>query len=296
MKNTIKAPLVSFLLATTLVLTGCDIASSGPKGPKMDVKVNVPNGESDLQLFQIIEPPIIDYSLLTVEKRKGRRDCAINRPSSGAKIVNINTRGSMTRRGSPINAVKAYYDSNTEEWDYNVNPYHRTKIVITDTSAPIYIVIGTYRNTIWEIFAAPGVKLDGMFLVGHHSQAVVNSNISSSRISFISVSDPLHKKCYEAVRDPGTTTAGSKSERWKEYQEWRRYISRKMLRPPTDVINDSSIDAVLIGPVPDFALPGTYTDNKIIRHDADDRTLIFNHYDFAEAQAEAWIAAGKTDF
>lgn len=261
----------------------------------MDVPVNVPGGETDLKLFQLIEPPIIDYNQLTVEPRKGRKKCAINRPTAGAKIVNINSYTSSTRRGSPINAVSAYKGPNAKEWDIVVKSYYRSKIVITDTSAPIFIVAGTYENTIWEVFAAPGVKLDGMMLIGHKAQAVVNSNINSNRISFISKSDPLHKNCYKAAETPGTTTAGSKSERWKDYQSWRRYISRKMGRPPVEAINDYAIDAVLIGPVPDLALPGTYTDHKIIRHDADDRTLIFNHYDHAKAQAAAFIATGAID-
>lgn len=289
MTYTLKIPLMTALLAAAVLQASCGATSSSPKGPKMDVPVNVPDGETDLRLFQLIEPPIIDYSQLTVEARKGRRDCAINRPTAGAKIVNINSYTSTTRRGSPINAVSTRQNRETKKWKIYVSPYYRTKIVITDTSAPIFIVAGTYENTIWEIFAAPGVKLDGMMLVGHEAQAVVNSNIRSSRISFIAKDDPLHKKCYEAARRPSSSEP-------KQYQDWRRYISRKMGRPPAEVVNDYGIDAVLIGPVPDFALPGTYTDHKIIRHDADDRTLVFNHYDFAEAQAKAWIEAGKTDF
>ena len=292
MTFTLKLSLmIAFLLAAVLQ-TSCGVASSSPKGPKapkMDVLVNVPGGESDLRLYQLMEAPIIDYSQLTVEARKGRKNCAINRPTAGAKIVNINSYTSSTRRGSPITAVRSYENRRTKEQEIKVTSYYRSKIIITDTSAPIYIVAGTYENTIWEIFTAPGVKLDGMLLVGHEPQAVVNTNIRSSRISFISLSDPLHKNCYVGASRP------SQSEP-KEYQDWRKYISRKLGRSPAEVVNDYGIDAVLIGPVPDFTLPGTYTDHKIIRHDSDDRTLIFNHYDYAEAQAKAWIEAGKTDF
>lgn len=286
-----KHPIFITFCMATLFLTGC--SGGNTKGPKMNVPVNVPGGASDLHLFEILEAPLIDYNQLTVEKRKGRRDCAINRPSSGAKIVNINSYTSSTRRGSPINAIGARQNYNTQEWRHFVSPYYRSKIIITDTSAPIYIVAGTYENTIWEIYAAPGVKLDGMLLIGHEPQAVVNTNIKSSRISFISKSDPLHKKCYQsAKRDKNST---NKNEQ-KAYREWRRYLSRKLGRSPLETINDYGIDATLIGPVPEFSLPGTYTDPKIIRHDADDRTLIINSYDYAEAQAIAWIKGGKTDF
>ena len=259
----------------------------------MDVPVNVPGGESDLHLFQVLEAPIIDYDQLKVEKRKGRRDCGINRPSSNAKIVNINSYTSSTRRGSPINAISAHLNHDTQKWRHFVSPYYRSKIIITDTSAPIYVVAGTYENTIWEVYAAPGVKLDGMLLIGHEPQAVVNTNIKPGRISFISKSDPLHRKCYQkANRDKNST---KKSEQ-KAYREWRRYLSKKLGRSPSETVNDYGIDAALIGPVPDLALPGAYSDPKIIRHDADDRTLIINSYDHAEAQAIAWIDAGKTDF
>jgi len=282
--------LSTFLMAA-LFLTTC--GGGSPQGPKMDVPVNVPGGDSDLQLFQILEPPFIDYSQLTVEARKGRRNCAINRPSSNAKIVNINSYTSSTRRGSPINAVNARLNRDTQKWRPNVSSYYRSKIIITDTSAPIFVVAGTYENTVWEVYVAPGVKLDGMVLIGHEAQAVVNTNIKPSRISFISKSDPLHKKCYHAANRDGDS---ANKDKQKAYKDWRRYLSRKLGRAPSETVNDYGIDAALIGPVPDFALPGAYGDPKIIRHDADDRTLIINSYDHAEAQAIAWIDAGKTDF
>jgi len=236
--------LSTFLMAA-LFLTTC--GGGSPQGPKMDVPVNVPGGDSDLQLFQILE----------------------------------------------INAVNARLNRDTQKWRPNVSSYYRSKIIITDTSAPIFVVAGTYENTVWEVYAAPGVKLDGMVLIGHEAQAVVNTNIKPSRISFISKSDPLHKKCYHAANRDGDS---ANKDKQKAYKDWRRYLSRKLGRAPSETVNDYGIDAALIGPVPDLALPGAYSDPKIIRHDADDRTLIINSYDHAEAQAIAWIDAGKTDF
>lgn len=127
------------------------------------------------------------------------RNCRHTRASRDAKIVYI--RG-YSRRFGDEKFHHRFLDEDANRFGA-VDSHIPVDIVITDTSQPIFLVIGSLSKHMWTLNVAPGVKIDGVAVSTKYGSSVANLP-SDARISFVSDKGSIQAACFKELLEPLT--------------------------------------------------------------------------------------------
>lgn len=139
-------------------------------------------------------------SRLTAEKR-----CDVTPPQEGAIVSIVNLYGSVTDT-QIFPTTDALIATNVErllkrsgETMLNligkiaiVDPYNLVDVVITETSAPVHLVLSAHDQIIWNIVAAEGVQVSHVTLLGNKDVGVANL---SADVPITAFDARMMKKC-----------------------------------------------------------------------------------------------------
>lgn len=114
------------------------------------------------------ETPVKDVTLFDANSR-----CALRYPGDGEKVMNVSVRGSGVL--APVRTINTpelldFLEAQVAEAlsegrkldlrDMNQGSYGVVDVYVTDTSAPLYLVLQAFSaNTLWNLHAAPGVEI-----------------------------------------------------------------------------------------------------------------------------------------
>lgn len=229
--------------------------------------------------------------------------CRMPRPSSGAKLAYVYTYGGgvktplhyiadgtnaetikarmaatkavadeVSRSGSFEQAALArefagFARGNAVEWTTRID------VLVTDTSAPVYLVLTSYNSVMWNIQRAPGVQIDGIVVSAYEGGAIANG-VDERRTGFMGFDGSPNRSCYLKGRGlsvPAEVRIASARRMNPDFdvsryrEEWqaderagkeffRLELPRRFGKAPDKVLVDAggeTFKAVLVGPVPD---------------------------------------------
>lgn len=263
-------------------------------GMAMPMLAEVASGQPDLSAKA--PPP----SFETVDADK---NCRMPRPSSGAKLAYVYTYGGGVKTplqyiadGDNAEAIKARMEmtravakevsrtgsfeqraiageyakfarGNAVEWT------RRIDVLVTDTSAPVFLVLTSYDSVMWNIQRAPGVQIDGIVVSAYEGGAIANG-VDERRTGFMGFDGSPNRSCYLKGRglpvpveariasaremNPDIDLSGYR-EQWQADERagmefFRMELPRRFGKVPKWVLANArgeAFKAVLIGPVPD---------------------------------------------
>ena len=169
--------------------------------------------------------------------------------------------------GAIAREFAGFAKGNSVEWA------NRVDVLVTETEAPVFLVLTSYNAILWNIQLAPGAKLDGVVVSAYEGGAIANG-ASARRTGFMGFDGSPNRSCrldgrgkpvpsadrIASAKDlnPDFDPQGYK-ERWDaEYRDGLKFFAvelrQKIGKTPTWVLNDArgeSFQAVLVGPVPD---------------------------------------------
>jgi|GEM_PF-398559 len=155
---------------------------------------------------------------------------------------------------------------NSVEWAKRVD------VLVTETEAPVFLVLTSYNAILWNIQLAPGAQIDGIVVSAYEGGAIANG-VTARRTGFMGFDGAPNRSCRLDGRGKPVPTevriAGAKElnpnfdprgykERWdEEYRDTQKFFAvdlrQKVGKTPTWLLNDArgeSFQAVLVGPVP----------------------------------------------
>ncbi len=177
----------------------------------------------------------------------------------------------VSREGGFIEAALArefagFAKGNAVEWATRVD------VLVTETEAPVFLVLTSYNAILWNIQLAPGAEIDGIVVSAYEGGAIANGT-TARRTGFMGFDGSPNRACRLDGRGKPIPTevriAGAKKlnpdfdprgykERWDaEYRDAEKFFAldlrQKIGKAPTWLLNDArgeSFQAVLVGPVP----------------------------------------------
>ncbi|MEL7545273.1 MAG: hypothetical protein AAGJ84_01370 [Pseudomonadota bacterium] len=149
----------------------------------------------------------------------------------------------------------------------------RVDVLVTETDAPVFLVLTSYNSVLWNIQAAPGVEIDGVIVNAYEGGAIANG-ARASRTGFMGHRGAPNRACRWKPRGPAISPEvrlqgalalnpdfdqGSYRETWENQYRADQTFYRQDLpiaigQRPTWLLNDArggAFQAVLVGPVPD---------------------------------------------
>lgn len=271
-----------------------------------DTLLVVADGQDPVVMNQVSagQPDLVSTQLPTqFETVDADPNCRMPRPSSQARVGYVYTYGGgvktplhyiadgadaaiiaermavtkeiakqVAREGGFIEGALArefagFAKGNSVEW------VTRVDVLVTETEAPVFLVLTSYNAILWNIQLAPGATLDGVVVSAYEGGAVANG-ASARRTGFMGFDGSPNRKCRlegrgkpvpSEVRIAGAKElnpdfdAGSYKQRWdEEYREGQKFFAvdlrQKIGKTPTWLLNDArgeTFQAVLVGPVPE---------------------------------------------
>ncbi|MEM5516765.1 hypothetical protein WNY37_07375 [Henriciella sp. AS95] len=160
----------------------------------------------------------------------------------------------------------AFAKGNAVEW------LTRVDVLVTETDAPVYLVLTSYNAVLWNIQTAPGVEIDGIVVSAYEGGAIANG-VDPKRTGFMGHRGAPNRSCYlDGQGRPVTVEAriaGAKDlnpdfdatryrDRWaEEYRQglafFRTELPRKIGKRVEWIITQGPKDgtkAILVGDVP----------------------------------------------
>lgn len=249
------------------------------------------------------QPSLVSAQLPAVfETIDAEPNCRMPRPSRAAKVAYVYTYGGgvktplhyiadgadadqiaarmamtkevakqVSREGGFIEGAIArefagFAKGNAVEWAKRVD------VLVTETEAPVFLVLTSYNAVLWNVQLAPGAQIDGIVVSAYEGGAIANGT-SARRTGFMGFDGSPNRSCRLDGRGKPVPTevriAGAKElnpdfdprgykERWDaEYRDAQKFFSvdlrQKIGKAPTWLLNDArgeSFQAVLVGPVP----------------------------------------------
>lgn len=250
------------------------------------------------------QPDLVSTRVPTIfETVDAEPNCRMPRPSGAAKVAYVYTYGGgvktplhyiadgadaeliaarmaitkeiakeVARQGSFIEGAIArefagFVKGNSVEW------VKRIDVLVTETDAPVFLVLTSYDAVLWNIQLAPDAVIDGIVVSAYEGGAIANG-VSSRRTGFMGFDGSPNRSCRLEGRGKPVPSdvriAGAKElnpdfepsgyiERWdEEYRDGQKFFSiglrQKIGKTPTWLLNDArggSFQAVLVGPVPE---------------------------------------------
>jgi hypothetical protein len=170
-----------------------------------------------------------------------------------------------------VNEAAAFAAGNAVEWSSRID------VVVTETSAPVFLYLASYDPVFWNIQLAPGAVLDGVVVNSYDGGAIANG-APDARTNIIAFSDPASGKCWHDTWSPGVPAsvrikaakelnpdfnAESYRREWEEEyrtrsQSYRMDVPRLVGKMPDVILMDARggpFEAVLVGPPPAAPFP-----------------------------------------
>lgn len=206
-------------------------------------------------------------------------DCSFTLNKEGAKAVFIHTYESIT--AAPVYAItKSTINKRAEklvkEWrqagrnpgaDVNTDDdiLRFSDVVVTDTSAPLYLLLASKERMVWNIVAAPGVKIQRVALLSEgHAAGIINldpeipveaaTSSAMARCNLYPHRKPTEKwRIMTALRaDPydrsNLKIVQSLSNSYSVFAGWYQKVFGA--DPEQAAIGGSRVNAFLVGPAP----------------------------------------------
>lgn len=87
------------------------------------------------------------------------------------------------------NEAAGFARGNAVEW------ITRTDVLVTETDAPVFLVLTSYNAVLWNIQTAPGVEIDGIIVSAYEGGAIANG-VDARRTGFMGFRGAPNKSCY----------------------------------------------------------------------------------------------------
>lgn len=149
----------------------------------------------------------------------------------------------------------------------------RVDVLVTETDAPVFLVLTSYDPVLWNIQTAPGATIDGIIVNAYEGGAIANG-VAARRTGFMGNRGAPNSACRWKPRGRAIPTeeriagalelnsrfdAAGYRDQWDgQYREdmkfYRQDLPIKLGQRPTWLLNDAKggpFQAVLVGPVPD---------------------------------------------
>lgn len=164
------------------------------------------------------------------------------------------------------NEAAAFARGNAVEW------ITRTDILVTETDAPVFLVLNSYNAVLWNIQRAPGVEIDGIIVNGYEGGAIANG-VEASRTGFMGTRGAPNSSCRFDARAyplsieqvienarknrPDIDVAKFRPDWERNIREGRKFFDRELPQKLGKRIEwaishgpNTGTRAVLVGPVP----------------------------------------------
>ncbi|MEM8616427.1 MAG: hypothetical protein AAGF20_05780 [Pseudomonadota bacterium] len=252
------------LSGLALALQACSPAAS----PNSNAPLQTANPDVSVPMGQVVRGAGIEKTqaqpdLIPV---KLDRRCRLPKASRNARIVFVSGHtGGRKSKG----LLTAYKDAKTRDY-LSYQGHAPINLVVTDTSQPVFIVIGARSQNMWTLQTAPGVKIDGVILSAKHGASVANLP-DEAKIGFVMGKGSPQKCAFEFTKaiHPDELIAANKRVSYQPTaQDLQRYersyrdklkwfkttFPKKYGGEISEQIHSSAsqgFGGVLIGPVPD---------------------------------------------
>ena len=154
-------------------------------------------------------------------------------------------------------------------------------VLVTDTSAPVFLYLTSYDSVLWNIQRAPGVEIDGVVVNSYNAGAIANG-VDAARTGFVSYDNSPTQKCYVGGKgraipvkervasarklNPNVDLSHYKEQWEQEYRDASRFfrqdVKRLVGKRPHWILNNArggQFNAVLVGPAPTAPFEGQPT-------------------------------------
>ena len=249
-------------IAASMLLAAC--------GPSIDKSKKLSSSDPEAVLFlgQALSGDSVRATKATPELTSVplRKTCTFPKASRNAKTVYIKGFGRGTA-GIKFHGV--YKDESANSFGRLLS-HPNIDVIVTDSSQPIFLVIGSTSKNMWTIHTAPGVKIDGIAMNTEYGSSIANVP-DGAKVGFVAKDGSLQEKCFENLVEPITVeemvaiNAGvgyqPSKEDLKKYKtiekngkDWLQYkFPRKFGGPASDTIfadPERGFKGILVGPVP----------------------------------------------
>lgn len=293
------------LAAAALVcVAGCHAQAGKGASIAPDTLVVVTDGQEQIPYGQIASgglalemahPPVAFEELVTTSA------CRTPKARSGAKAAYVYTYGggdhvplqhvnfkdtpeqaaerrrmiqaakSGIKRSAMTSEFAAFQAGNAVEWASRID------VLVTETSAPVFLYLSSYDPIFWNIQLAPGARIDGIVVNSYDAGAIANG-VDAGRTAIVSFANSPARTCYaqppvrtipvaqriaaaRKINPDFELSAYQRSEWEADYRKGQTYFSdlQKMIGKRPDWILTNShgrgFKAVLVGPAPAAAFP-----------------------------------------
>ena len=289
------------ILATValLGLAGCDALAAGSSAIPADTLLAVGEGQETAAYGQVVSgsvpfntasPPVAFETL--------QSSASCNKPKArpGAKAAYVYTYGGgvhvplqhvnfrdtpeqadarreamknlkgVTQKSAMASEFVAFRAGNTVEWSSRID------VLVTETTAPVFLYLSSYDPILWNIQLAPGASLDGVVVNSYDASSVANGT-DAARTALVSFDNSPSRRCYadapiRAIPVADRIAAARKlnpdfnpnpyRQQWEaDYRKGQNFGSemiRLIGKKPDWIVTRSAdgngIKAILIGPQP----------------------------------------------
>ena len=205
-------------------------------------------------------------------------DCKFERPRAGEVVANVHVGSSAMetpifafsrkdlgeRTKTWIEAYKKLGDEAPVPSDATGDTLHAVDVVVTETTKPVYLVLQSEAsNVLWNVQAAPGVKISHVAVLGSRSTGVANLD-PSVPVEFMNQAvlhscqvAPVRKPAdywlfVQHVKEDGSDYFKDSLEKNQQYyRDYSRWFADSFgMGSEIDVIGLDQASQVLVGPLP----------------------------------------------
>jgi len=287
--------------AALLMVAACGGSEGGPgAAPKsafpLDAEISQDVSAAPALLGEVmthagmIDPVTPPAPFEWVDIKKSGRNCRMPKPRGKAKVAYVYTYSAgksepvhfvenHTGRKKGEKLAKAFISATSDSSlegkamgglmgaAYMAEAVERTgrhDVVVTDTSAPVFLYLSSYEPILWNIQLAPGAKLDGV-VVNAYNGGVIANGADANRTGFGVMAKDTKFKCwkknYGRAMPEGTVPEYKQHvpqrarerhlEEMEEVRQWHKKDLPKLIgRKPTWYIYPTS-GVILVGPKPE---------------------------------------------
>ncbi|MEQ8559010.1 MAG: hypothetical protein RIB03_11895 [Henriciella sp.] len=255
-------------------LGGCDASLSG--ADRSNLSANTPvvtaadqGGVRFGDVMTAAETWLAEAPAPRFEEYRMPSHCRMPRAGGRAKVYYYYSYGGG--QNIPLHAAWKTPDGKTVQYGMLGN-VRRTDVMVTETEDPVYLVLASYDEMLWNIQLAPGAEIDGIAVMSYEGAMVANAP-DGANVGFVSMRNSPNSRCRVKPRGPAIPVeariAGAKKlnpdfdspsyvEQWKadfkETQKFHRQTLRGMIGASADVqlyrTGGVGSQAILAGPVP----------------------------------------------
>ena len=263
--------------AALLTLTACGGGDKPAKRGKIDMKtdVRVERGAEPMKLGEVLIPASQGTGQINIVGFPMNTTCTLPRASYGAKVINVASYEGGQKR-SPLFFAQEHPETKRVTGGYELENAHIANIIVTDTSAPLYLVFTSHNSTLWVVHAAPNVEIEAVSVISFEPSGLAGVGTAQDRIGFIKRAGHDYmasarfssgpRDCYRKpiryfnaaeqtkVQPANYTRTPEDYAQYrvkeKAYTDWLIWLGKNVGHAVDLDFGDYRIDAALIGPTP----------------------------------------------